>query len=541
MKHFFFFFLISIAPLCHARQLFVGILEADSYNDVKLSISALAGVTRIKDLNSFCDVHGAKLTGLPVMRGFEADKRIRIIQTIDPEKPLSEINPANTAIFVTRDGGQTIKNMLEKNYRNHRYWRSGIRIYDKPLTTNLAAEVAYMQESKYILTSRNRNAMLWMLQNSKLLNAAPLKQQATLKLLLNPQRAAAVLETKADTRILKLFKPAEIMQELEKCLIGVNIDPQVLTVNAEIRPLTGTPVASLIESMSKTETTPRDISPPDSLIQSITCNNSPEIWDRFAPNMQNYLLPALKTFNHEDLFTGQRIQYSAPKGKDLVFVQADDIKNKTNVIATINSLENAMPSESVIGLQRVNPDPEKDLVRYKFILKEKAETKSQNTVYYTIASLLLQRAYLEMKVVDNTLISVIGPENSLQDVTARLKRKEKDMTLLKEISARNNQLSEKIICGTKFRVSQALRETISVIPNVTREQLAILPEPGYGITVGLEKPENGTLKASMQIYADEIAALNHIGDDVRKLMQKIMVSMLMKSIEDTDVKQDAKK
>ena len=529
------FTLIACALQCRCEQLFVGIMETESYKDLELSISAFAGVSRIPELNQMLSERGKQFTALPEMKGFEPDKRIRIIQTVDPEEPLSEINPANIAIFTTRDGGKAIEDMLASTYRKQTYWRSHISIYDKPFSTNVVSEVAFMQDGQYILTSRNKNALLWISQNKKLLNAAPLKQSGALKLLLNPQRVAAVLNAKGDPRILKIFKPAEILPELESCTVSLTIAPQSLTITSQAKALAGSPLATLTKNLKNTSPKQPDITPPNSFLQSISYCEAPDIWNRFAINLQNYVVPALNNIDHKKLFAGKRTQYlaPAPEGKGLIFVQIDALKNKDDVTKVINSLESLMPTDSQIKLKKEPVEAGDKCTRYKLTLKESNLAEEKRSVYYTTASLFIQYAWLEMQVVDNNLISVIGPKNNIDAVVKSLNIEKKEMSLLNEISARNKDLNEGILCGTKIQISKAVRHTASIIPKITKEQLQILPEPGYGITFGLNKSEGTTLTASLQISTDEIVALSHIGNDARDLMQKLLTSMLIEQLEES--------
>ncbi len=530
------------AMLCQGKQLFVGIMESDSYGGMELSISAFAGVTRLPELNQFLERQGKQLTALPEMKGFEPDKRIRIIQTVDPNEPLSEINPANIAIFTTRDGGQAIKKMLSITYQAETYWRSQISVYDKPLSTNAVPEVAFLQEGAYILTSRNKNALLWISQNKKLINAAPLQQSGTLKLLLNPQRAASVLNAKGDERILKIFKPTEILQELESCTAGITIDPQNLTITVEAKALAGSPLATLVKNLKESKSKQSDITPPNSLLQSTYNCESPDLWNRFAINLQNYVIPAFNNIPHKELFTGKRTQYFAPasKGKGLVFVQSDKIKNKDSVTKMMETLEEFSQIDAQIKLKLETAEDESKNTCYKIILNESNETNETTSVYYTAASLFLQHAWLEMRIVDDNLICVVGPKNSIDDVIISMNTPRDGISLLAEISARNQNLKSDILCGTKFRITEALRYMASFIPKITTEQLKILPKPGYGITFGINKANSEKLTASLQISADEYSALSRIGSDAQDLMQKLLVSMLMEHIEKTQTPSDSK-
>ena len=527
--------------MCQGKHLFVGIMESDSYKDLQLSVSAFAGVTRMPELNEMLKKKARQLTALPEVKGFEPEKRIRIIQTVDPDEPLSEINPANIAIFTTRDGGKAIEDMLAAAYRKQTYWRSHINIYDKPFTTNVFPEIAFMQDGQYILTSRNRNALLWISQNRKLLNAAPLKQRGALKLLLNPQRVAAVINAKGDPRILKLFKPAEILQELESCTMGLTIAPQSLAINTEAKALSGSPLATLTKKLNTSGAKQPDITPPDSFLQSMSYCEAPDLWNRFAVNLQNYLIPAFSAIDHKELFTGNRTQYfaPAPKGRGLVFVQSNEIKDNASVVKMMKTLESLVPADAQVRLKLEPAVAEDKCTRYKVVLKDNSKEEGQSSVYYTVASLFLQHAWLEMQVAENKLISVVGPKNSIDNIVDNLKTQKKEMPLLNEIAARNEEIKNGIICGTKVKISSALRHTASIIPNITKEQLQILPEPGYGITFGLNKTESTKLTASLQISADEIAALSHIGNDARDLMQKLLVSMLMERIEKSQKPKEA--
>jgi hypothetical protein len=517
---------------CCGEQLFVGIMETDNYKDLELSVSAFANVTRIEGLNDMLKTKGAQLTSLPEMRGFEPGKRIRIIQTVDPLEPLSGENPANIAILPIRDGGKAIEEMLAAAYKNRTYWRSNINIYDKPHTTNVVPQVAVMQEGMYLLTSRSKSALLWASDNKKILNAAPLKQKGTLRFLLNPQRVAAVVNAKADPRFLKVFNPETILQELESCTAGVTLDPQSLNMTIWAKPLEGTPLTTLAYNLKSPDETLLNAAPRNSFLQSISHCSNTEVWDRFALNLQNQIVPALTKIRDKGLFSGERAQYLAPSpdNKGMLFVQIETLKEGADVLPAISTLDRAVSTDTLVTLKKEGEETEP--VRYKVVLKEDDIKKEQDSVYYTVALLFLQHTWLELQVVDNKLITVLGPRGSIADVTKNLNAYKKEITLLREISIRNEDLGKNILCGSQVRILAALRHTASLIPKITSEQLNTLPEPGYGITFGLKKESDENLAVSFQITADEVSALSRVGSDARDLMQKLLVSMLMQRLDD---------
>jgi hypothetical protein len=247
--------LIFIRSICFSEHLFVGIMEVENYKELELSATVFANVSRIPELNDLLKTKSAQLAALPVLSGFEKTKRIRIIYTIDPDEPLSDINPANIAIIPTMDGGKEIENILNKNYMNHSYWRSNINVYDKPISTNIFELVAVAKKNRFLITSRSKSALLWVSKNKKLLNAPPLQQEGTLKFLINPQRVAAVLNVKGNPVLLQLFKPVDILQELEICNFTLTLNSQNLNVTVEASPLEGTPLTTLAKNLKRPDAT----------------------------------------------------------------------------------------------------------------------------------------------------------------------------------------------------------------------------------------------------------------------------------------------
>jgi len=526
--------LFGSAPVGHAEPLFVGIMETESYAALELSVSAFANVTRIPELNQQLKAKTAQLTALPALEGFERNRRIRIIQIIDPSEPLSDTNPAHIAVIPIGDGGQEIERIFSEHYLNCTYWRSNITLYDKPVATNLAALVAVAKEGRFLLTSRSKEALLWICANTKLLNAPPLVQRGTLKFLINPQRSAALLNAQGDLTLLRLFKPVEILQELEMCSFALTLESQSLTVTAEAALLEGTPLRALAKKLQPPDVTLLNSVPAGAFLTSISRCSDPELWNRFALNLRDYAVPSLTGLSTQELFTGERVHYLAPARdrKGFVFIQIEPLKDAAAVRSAIHTLaENASPA-SLVYLEKMPAEPAQTAASlcYKIRLRKRDEQSAPSAIY-AIASLFIEHAYLELEIKDNQLITVIGPRNSLGDFISTLPGAPRTISLLNEIAVRNEALQQSLVSGTKLELTGLLRFAASLIPNITQEQLAILPEGGYGVTFGLIREKDTALRGSLQISADELAALKNIGTDGRELMQRLLMSMLVKRIE----------
>jgi len=531
--------LLITNSLCFSDYLFLGIMELESYQNLELGVSAFANVCRIPELNDQLKAKSAQLTALPVLSGFEKNKRIRIIQVVDPNESLSEINPANVAIIPIMDGGKEIEDILDENYQARSYWRSNISVYDKPVSTNLFELVAVAKEGRFLLTSRSKTALLWTSENKKLISAPPLTQKGTIKFLINPQRTAAVLNAKGDSALLKLFKPVEILQELEMCNLALTLDSQSLTMTAVASPLEGTPLTTLAMHLRTPDSALLNAIPDDAFLESISKCEEPEIWNRFAMNLQNYLLPSLTEMTTKKLFTGERVQYLAPSSdrRGLIFVQIEPLTDAEAVQTAIATLGRNEPADTPVTLERITmPDnAEQSHLCFKMNLKEN-DAKTTPSVIYTILSLFIQHAYLELQIKDNQLITVVGPKDSIKDALSNMANPPGNMNLLKEISVRNESFNENLNAGTKLELTKLLRFTASIIPHISQQQLAILPDGGYGSTFGLIKENSNTIKGSFQISADELSAMKNIGTNGRELMQKLLMSMLMQRIENIDMK-----
>ena len=527
------------AALCAGDQLFVGIMEADSFRSLEMSVTAFAEVSRFPQMKDAFRRTCRELTALPELNGFEQDKRVRIIQTIDPAVPLGDTNPAWLAILPIRDGGTAIESMLAESYGNSTYWRANISIYDKPASTNLFPQVAVVQEGMYMLTSRSKEALFWACENRKLLDAPPLTQKGSVRMLMNPQRFGAILGAKGDSRVLDFLKPVEILQELDSCTMAVLMDAQSLTFTAQVRPLEGGPLAVIMKNLTKPDTSLLDSAPSGSFLQSISRCNDPATWNRFTLNLQCQALPALTALNNGALFPGERAQYLAgtADGKGLIFAQFDTVKDISSVMETIRALDGQTRGESGIFLEKEAAAQESKTVRYKVGTK-KDESQENQSAFHSIASLFLQHAWLEMQVEGNRLITVLGPRGSMTEVLNAMNAEKSGISLLREIHARNTNAGGNLMSGMKLQLSGAFRHIASILPHVTKEQLAALPAPGYGITFCLGQPDDRSLNASLQISADEVHALSRIGNDSRELMQKVLVAMLMERIEKASTNQD---
>lgn len=526
--------LFSGATICHGEHLFVGIIETESYHTLELSVSAFAKVTGIPEFSEQFKTRASQLTALPVMAGFERDKRLRVIQTIDPAEPLSENNPAFIGIIPILDGGKEIEQLLAEHYTHNAYWRSNISVYSKPGSTNLLPTVAVAKEGRWLLSSRSQEALLWLTEHPKLLSAPPLPQKGTLKFLLNPQRAAAILSVKGNLTALQLFKPVEILQELEICSFALTLEAQSLTITAEATPLAGTPLTTLAKALRKPETALLNSAPPGAFLTSISNCEEPEIWNRFALNLQNHIAPALTQLKTKEIVTGERAQYLAPSSdkKGLIFVQIEPLNNASALLEAMQTLDQTAPSDAAIFLEKVAPpiDQQAASLCYKLRLKPKDE-KSAPSVIHAIGALFIQHAYLEMAIRDNQLITVVGPKNSLANVISRLPGSQRNISLLSEMDIKNESFNRDPLSGTKLEFTKLLRFTASIIPGITQQQLAILPTGGYGLTFGLDKESGTTLKGSLQISADELAAAKNISTSGRELMQKLLLTMLTQRIE----------
>lgn len=522
------------ARVCHGEQLFVGIIETESYYSLELSVSAFANVTGIPELKDQFKIKASQLTALPVMAGFEKSGRLRVIQTVDPTEPLSDINPASTAIIPVADEGKEIERLLNESYTTRNTWRSNINVYSNPVSTNLAPTVAITKEGRWLLASRSQEALLWVTKNPKLLNAPPLPQKGALKFLINPQRTAAILNAKGDPTLLQLFKPVEILQELELCSITLALEVQSLTITAEATPLSGTPLATLVKSLNKPEAALLNSAPASTFLCSLSKCVEPEIWNRFTLNLQSHLAPALTQLNTKELFTGERAQYLAPSkdGKGLIFVQIEPLNNAAAVLDAIKALNSTAPSDAAISLEKITPAdaPTAESFCYKLHLKSKDEESTPSAIR-TIASLFIEHAYLEMAIKDNQLITAVGPKNSLAEVISNIPGSPRNISLLSELKIKNDSFNQNPLSGTKLELTKLLRYTASIIPGITQKQLTILPEGGYGLTFGLDKGSGTTIKGSLQISADELAALKNINTSGRELMQKLLLSMLTQHIE----------
>ncbi len=532
--------LLCMACSCRGEPVFIGILEADSLNSLEMSLHAFSEVARIPALRQLFRDKFAEIAALPQLEGFERDKRIRIIQTVDPDEPLSDKNPAYIAILPVRDSGEAVGRVLAASYASRSRWLSEIHLYANPGATNLADEVAAVHSGDYFLTSRSKTALLWACKNEKLLYAAPLRQEGAIRMLVNPQRLGAVLNAKLDPRLTDLFRPAEYLQELETCSAALAIEAQSLTLSVHAVPFEGGPLRTLLENLTRADTALLTAAPGDSFLQSIARCNDSATWNRFALNPAIQAIPALSALTGNELFTGERAHYLAPSPdkKGLMFVQIETVKEKPAVQKRLRELATNEQSQNNVYLEKSAAEPDSEIMRYKVRLNQEISREDEKTPLATVAALFLQHAWLEFQIVGDRLVTVIGPENAIRDVVGSLDTKKPDISLLREINARNGRIGRNLLSGSKVRLSALMRYVASTIPNITREQLAVLPDPGYGITLCLAKPDDKRLDASLQISADEAAALYRFGSDSRELMQRLLVAMLIERIEKTKMPQE---
>jgi len=519
--------------LSFGDQLFIGIAETDSFDKLELSIEAFARTARKPELKTIFRRKFAEITALPEIKGFDSDRRIRIIQTLDPQEPLSGVNPANIAILPILDGGEKIEKMFAAAYKNSSYWRSEINLYETPLTTNLYQTAATMKSGRFILVSRSKNALLWISENKKLLNAAPLEQKGNIKLLLNAPRLGAILNAKLDPRWQEAFKVSDILQECETCSITVNIEAQSAALTIRATPFDGSPMMALIRNLKQPDQTLWASVPKNSFLQSISRCDNPEVFNRFAFDLREYLIPALKEFHQNAALAGERVHYLAPSSdnKGLVFVRIDKIKEIATLQQQIAELDKLATDQNMIWLEKETTESANQPIRYKVKINENMRDDGNTTALQAVSTLFLRHAWLEMQITSNRLVSVLGHKGAAANAVNAINSATPPQNLLQEIYVRNANIGAQPLTGTKVQASGLLSFLASIIPHVTREQITMLPQPGYGVTLGVQKPEENQFIASLQISADEVATLSEISKNYGALIQKVLVSMLMKSIE----------
>ncbi|MEI7900981.1 MAG: hypothetical protein WCK89_12080, partial [bacterium] len=147
--------LFMMTSAVRAERLFVGILEADSYQSVIYGASAFSQVSDLPVALEMVNAALAKNMALPSFAGVSAKDMLRIVQSVDPALPLNADNPANVAIIPLADSGSALLGALALAYKTQTPLATAT-LFENPSDTNLLPRVAVAIVGHHALTSTSR-------------------------------------------------------------------------------------------------------------------------------------------------------------------------------------------------------------------------------------------------------------------------------------------------------------------------------------------------------------------------------------------------
>jgi len=524
----------ALAHSVYAERVFVGILEMDSYQSVVYGASAFS---RVADLPIALETINATLTqnlSLPSFSGISPTETLRIVQTVDSALPLGEGNPANVALIPLSDNGEAVLKSFSEAYGTRA--KKGVsQIFEHPKDTNLASRVAVAVTGHYLFSSHSPEAIDWVWKNrEQLINAPPQTIPGTFRILVNPQRFADVLGTRSE-KAASVINLDKLLRDFETLSFSLTLDGQALTLTLRGKPLAGSALKSLQNSLRPPAPNLWNGLPDNAFFVSLSACSAPNFWNAYLaePNLQ--LMRPVTGLAPQDAFSGDRLLYLAPtKTKTgLCFVQIEPVKNVEAVRQAIQKL-NTVKTDGCIELVR-KPTRSKALLQiesYDVKLHPPATlTKDgkaeEPSIMFTLAALFLKQAVLEATVKDGYLICFIGPADTFENELPELSFSEKTLTLQRRIVGQDPALENSALrLGSSLHVANLLRHVVSIMPGVKPEHLRVLPLGGDGANFGIGQQDRGeTLTASLRIQSNEIAALQRINRDGREVLQELFFQM----------------
>ena len=519
--------------IVQAERLFVGIMEADSYQRVIYGASAFS---RIADLPIALEMVNTALTknmALPSLTGVSAQDTLRIVQSVDPALPLSEDNPANVAIIPLADNGAALLGSFTASYKKKTALGSAT-LFESPSDTNLPPRVAVAIEGHHALTSPSHDALVWAWANrTRLVDAPSQNIPGTLRMLVNPQRLADLLGTRSE-QAATVLNVDKLLRDFETFSFALAMDGQALALTVRGKPKEQSPLSALAAALRQPKERCWSGLPDNAFFASLSACDQPQLWDAYLGKTRVRLLRPTADLAPQAAFGGERLLYIAPTSdkKGLCFVQVEPVTNAAAVREAIRKLHTVDTKDGVL-LKRETPRGSGDtqIETYGITLQPPAPDNGETnrppepSTLLTLMSLFLKQAVLETTVANGHLITVIGPANSLENELPNLAFPEKSLTLNRKISGQDAALEGKLSLGSSLQLAALLRYIVSIMPGVKPEHLRVLPLGGDGATFGISQSADHTLTASLRFQANEIAALQRINRDGREVLQELFFQM----------------
>ncbi len=525
--------LLMLAQGSRAERLFVGILEADSYQSVIYGASAFSRVADLPIALEMVSAALAKNMALPSLTGVSVQDALRIVQSVDPALPLTADNPANVAIVPLADNGSALLGAFAAAYKK-RTPLAAATLFEEPSDTNLVPRVAVAIANHHALASASSAALAWAWENrSRLVDAPSQSIPGTLRVLVNPQRLADLLGTRSE-KASTILNVDKLLRDFETFSFALSMDGQALALTVRGKPREQSALSTLAASLRP----PRERFwlglPDDAFFASLSACGAPTLWDAYLGTTRIRLLRPAAELAPPEAFGGERLLYLAPTPdkKGLCFVQIEPVTNAAAVREAIQKLHTPEAKDGLV-LKREAPRRTGDtqIETYGITLQPPAAgagaaaRSADPSTLFTLMSLFLKQAVLETAVANGCLITAIGPARSLEHELSSLSFPEKPLTLNRKISVQDTALAGNLDVGSSLHLASLLRYIVSIMPGVKPEHLRVLPVGGDGATFGISQSADRTLTASLRFEANEIAALQRINRDGREVLQELFFQM----------------
>ena len=524
-----------------AERLFVGILEADSYQSIIYGASAFSRVADLPLALELVQKTLEKNLYLPAFTGIAASEMLRIVQTIDPDLPLGAENPANVALIPLADHGETSREAFAAAYKK-RTALDPVILFENPSDTNLPPRVAVAVSDRHLLTSTSSDALAWAWKNrSKFIEAPVQSIPGTFRVLVNPQRLADLMGSRSE-KAADILNVDKLIRDFESLSFALTLDGQSLAFTVRGTPIKDTVLDAIATSWRKPSDALWNGVPDDAFFMWLTACDKPDLWESYLGTTRSRLLNPVSGLVPLEALTGERLFYLAPnKDKSgLCFVQIEPVTNAAPVRDAIQKLHTAGKDDNVL-LTRKPPRSTNNtpVETYAITLQPPAAVSgsgqpAEPSVLFTVLSLFLKRAVLQTVVTNGFLMTVIGTENSLDGELKSLAFQEKLLSLHRKISGLDPALNENLKAGATLHVARLLRHVVSIMPGVKPEVVRLLPTGGDGATFGISLTGR-VLTASLRFQSNEIEALQRINRDGREVLQELFFQMFAKQLMDRQV------
>ena len=533
------FVFMTAVLVVRAERLFVGLVESESYKSAVYGMSAFCRSAELAIESASVEKRLAEMLALPSFTGVSSRDTLRVVQTADPTLPLSDDNPAHVALIPLTDASTTVQQAFRDAYASSTPLENAI-LFEQPSHTNLARRVAVAQSGNHLLTSRSPAALAWAWENRASLIGAPIQSfDGTFRALVNPQRLAD-LSGQYTAKAAMIFNANLFLKDFETLSIAVNIDAQALVVTLRGTPKPESPLDKIAGARLLPDVRLWNAIPDNAFYAA--ASGTDRHWNAYRGSVDLPLLNPARSMLPPQAFSGDRILYLAPTKtrRGLCLVQIEPVKDRNAVKQAIQQLHTASRQDG-IALQRKTPRQAKGIEIETYSISVRTATKGNDTasgpspsMLLTILSLFLKHAVLETALVNDNLITVVGPPQTFDQELSSNLLEAKPMPLHRMLQAQNNALSaEELSVGSQLKASGLLRHVVTMIPELKPEHARRFPSGGDGVTLGVYVDKQRTMTLSARFNANEIAALQRVNRDGRQILQELLFQMFARQMLET--------